>query len=81
MVTILSILYLAINLIFTDDFDGVVITLFVCIYYMLFSRFTMLYSFYLDEKNRQFSPISGYQPLFVVNCVDASFYENSEIYS
>ena len=38
-----------------------------------------LYSFYLDEENRQFSPISGYQPLFVVNCVDASFYEDSEI--
>lgn len=52
IVTILSILYLAINLIFTDDFDGVVITLFVCIYYMLFSRFTMLYSFYLDENGK-----------------------------
>ena len=50
IVSILAILYLAINLIFTDDFNGVVITLFVSIFYMLFSRFIMLYSEYLDSK-------------------------------
>lgn len=50
IVSILAILYLAINLIFTDDFNGVVITLFVSIFYMLFSRFIMLYSNYLDSK-------------------------------
>ena len=47
-----SILYLLINLITTSvtQFSGVVITLFVSIYYILFSRYLLLYSNYLDEK-------------------------------
>ncbi len=48
-ISVLAVLYLAINLIFTDEFNGVVITLFVSMYYILFSRFVMLYSDYLDE--------------------------------
>lgn len=48
----LCILYLLINLITTSNtqFSGVVITLFVSIYYILFSRYLLLYSNYLDEK-------------------------------
>ena len=48
----LSILYLLLNLITTSvtQFSGVVITLFVSIYYILFSRYLLLYSNYLDEK-------------------------------
>ena len=50
----LSILYLLINLITTSvtQFSGVVITLFVSIYYILFSRYLLLYSNYLDEKKQ-----------------------------
>jgi len=50
IISILSILYLAINLVFTSEFDSVVIILFVSIFYMFFSRFLMLYSNYLDSK-------------------------------
>ena len=53
----LCILYLLINLITTSDtqFSGVVITLFVSIYYILFSRYLLLYSNYLDEKKENSS--------------------------
>ncbi len=49
----LCILYLLINLITTNvtQFSGVVITLFVSIYYILFSRYLLLYSNHLDSKN------------------------------
>ena len=38
-----------------------------------------LYSFYLNEETKKFNPIYAFQPLLVVNCVDASIYENSEV--
>ena len=38
-----------------------------------------LYSFYLNEETKKFNPIFSFQPLLVVNCVDVSAYENSEI--
>ena len=37
-----------------------------------------LFNYYLDEQNKNYSPISSYQPLLVVRCLDASTYDQSE---
>ena len=52
IISIISIIYLALNLIMTDEFSGVVLTLFVTIFYILFSRYIMLYDRYLDEHDK-----------------------------
>ena len=36
----------------TDEFSGVVLTLFVTVFYILFSRYIMLYDRYLDEHDK-----------------------------
>lgn len=52
IITIISVIYLALNLIMTDEFSGVVLTLFVTVFYILFSRYIMLYDKYLDEHDK-----------------------------
>lgn len=52
IITVLSVVYLALNLIMTDEFSGVVLTLFISVFYILFSRYIMLYDRYLDEHDK-----------------------------
>ena len=52
IVFVLSTLYLVINLISTGEFSGVVLTLFVSLYYIFFSRYIYLYSLYLDSIDK-----------------------------
>ena len=52
IVFILSALYLVINLISSGEFSGVVLTLFISLYYIFFSRYIYLYSVYLDSIDK-----------------------------
>lgn len=52
IVFVLSTLYLVINLISSGEFTGVVLTLFVALYYMFFSRYIYLYGVYLDSIDK-----------------------------
>ena len=55
IIFILSTLYLVINLISSGKFEGVVLTLFISLYYIFLSRYIYLYSNYLDsiDKDRE----------------------------
>lgn len=52
MVFVLSTLDLVINLITSGEFSGVVLTLFISLYYIFFSRYVYLYSNYLDSIDK-----------------------------
>ena len=61
----LCILYLLINLITinVDQFSGVVITLLVSVFYILFSRYFLLYSNHLDEKKVNSTNIGSFDEI------------------
>jgi len=61
----LCILYLLINLITinVDQFSGVVITLLVSVFYILFSRYFLLYGNYLDEKKVNSTNIGNFDEI------------------
>ncbi len=50
-IVVLSTIDLSINLVFSLTYTGVVISVFDCIYYILFARYIYLYREYLDKKN------------------------------
>lgn len=50
VIVIISVISLAVNLIFTTTFDGTVLALLDCLYIILFSRYIFLYREYLDQK-------------------------------
>ncbi len=50
VIVIISVMALAVNLIFTTTFDGTVLALLDCLYIVLFSRYIFLYREYLDQE-------------------------------
>ena len=50
VIIIISVMSLAVNLIFTTTFDGTVLALLDCLYLVLFTRYIFLYRSYLDNK-------------------------------
>lgn len=50
VIVIISVMALAVNLIFTTTFDGTVVALLDCLYIVLFSRYIFLYREYLDHE-------------------------------
>lgn len=53
VITLLSILYFVINMVITNEFSSVVLTLFITIYNILFSRFLLLYGNHREfNKNK-----------------------------
>ncbi len=51
-VMILSIIFLAVNLISAVTFDGVILSLLDCFYVILFSRYVYLYRVFMDRKEK-----------------------------
>lgn len=50
VIVIISVMLLAVNLIFTTTFDGTVVAVLDCFYIVLFSRYIFLYREYLDKE-------------------------------
>lgn len=50
-ISVLSLILLAINLIFVESFDGAVLTILDSIFYIVFARYIYLYREYLDFKS------------------------------
>lgn len=51
VVVVLSVILLALKLIFTTSFGGTILTMFDTIYIILFSRYVYLFGMYLENKN------------------------------
>lgn len=52
-IMLLSVVFLAVNLISTTTFDGTVLALLDCIYAILFARYIYLYRNFLDQKKKK----------------------------
>ena len=79
IVFILSSLYLVINLISSGEFSGVVLTLFISLYYIFLSRYTYLYSTYLDsiDKDKDNSGNFGTVKDNIVNTINENINKDS----
>lgn len=50
LVVVLSVILLALNLIFTTSFGGTILTMFDTVYIIMFARYVYLFGMYLDNK-------------------------------
>ena len=81
IVFVLSTLYLVINLISSGEFSGVVLTLFVSLYYIFFSRYIHLYSVYLDSIDKDKDNVGNFDDVKekIVNSVTESINKDEKI--